>query len=70
MRDAILALNAGSSSIKFGLYDIVGGGLTPVARGTIEIGRSPHWLRSRPMARLASIVPFLAKVWLTGLQRY
>lgn len=42
MRDAILALNAGSSSIKFGLYDIVGGGLTSVARGTIEIGRSPH----------------------------
>jgi acetate kinase len=42
MQDAILALNAGSSSIKFGIYDIGGGDLTTVARGTLDIGKSPR----------------------------
>lgn len=42
MRDGILALNAGSSSLKFGLYDIADGKLEPVARGTIGTGRSPR----------------------------
>lgn len=32
MQDAILALNAGSSSIKFGVYDIGGDDLTTAAR--------------------------------------
>lgn len=39
MRDAILALNAGSSSVKFGLYDFeASGGLDLVARGTLDEG--------------------------------
>lgn len=42
MCDAILALNAGFSSIKFGVYD-VGKANRPVvaARGTLEMGASP-----------------------------
>lgn len=41
MDDAILALNIGSSSVKFGVYDIGDAGepLT-AARGTLEIGKS------------------------------
>ena len=42
MRDAILALNAGSSSVKFGLYDIEDvDGLRLVARGTLDEGSAP-----------------------------
>ncbi|GAA4134882.1 acetate/propionate family kinase [Aminobacter aganoensis] len=43
MCDAILVLNAGSSSIKFGVYD-VGKANRPVvaARGTLEMGASPR----------------------------
>ena len=39
MRDAILAFNAGSSSVKFGLYDIEDvDNLRLVARGTLDKG--------------------------------
>ncbi|MDB5362120.1 MAG: hypothetical protein JWO51_3417 [Rhodospirillales bacterium] len=44
MPDAVLALNAGSSSIKFALFEIAG---TPqrIARGEIEgIGTAPHFV--------------------------
>lgn len=42
MRHAILALNAGSSSVKFGLYDFEDhGGLHLVARGTLDEGNAP-----------------------------
>jgi acetate kinase len=41
--EAILALNAGSSSLKFSQFGIVGDGLTLVAHGQIEgIGAAPH----------------------------
>lgn len=45
MADAILALNAGSSSIKFGLYEIgEQGKLGALAKGLIEsIGAEPHF---------------------------
>lgn len=43
MPNAILALNAGSSSIKFGLFEI--GRQGPIARGEIEgIGTAPHFI--------------------------
>ena len=43
MTDAVLALNAGSSSIKFGLFEI--GRQGPIARGAIEgIGTAPHFI--------------------------
>lgn len=42
MQDTILALNAGSSSIKFGVYDAGGADLTAAARGTLDIGKSPR----------------------------
>ena len=42
MQGVILALNAGSSSIKFGVYDAGSGGLTTMARGTLDIGKSPR----------------------------
>jgi acetate kinase len=42
MSDALLAINAGSSSIKFGLFT-AGADITPLARGTLEgIGTAPH----------------------------
>jgi acetate kinase len=45
MRDAILALNAGSSSIKFGLFEVGdGAALSPMSKGGIEgIGGAPHF---------------------------
>ena len=43
MPNAILALNAGSSSIKFGLFEI--GRQGPIAHGEIEgIGTAPHFI--------------------------
>ncbi len=43
MADAILTLNAGSSSLKFAVYVHGSGGLTPHAKGQVEgIGGSPH----------------------------
>ena len=46
MADAVLALNAGSSSIKFALFEIAAGGqLTADSRGQIEgIGSAPHFV--------------------------
>lgn len=46
MADAILVVNAGSSSIKFALYDLAGAGqFTTIAHGQIEgIGTAPHLL--------------------------
>ncbi len=41
--DAILSLNAGSSSLKFALFEMRGSGLAAVLRGQIEsIGTAPH----------------------------
>ncbi|RUV26034.1 MAG: acetate/propionate family kinase [Mesorhizobium sp.] len=43
MRHAILALNAGSSSIKFGLYDLEPSAeLQLVSRGTLDLGNAPR----------------------------
>ena len=36
MTDAILTINAGSSSIKFAAYEIATAGLRPLARGHID----------------------------------
>jgi len=46
MADAILTLNAGSSSIKVGLFEVTGGGLLQrVSRGQVEgIGSRPHFI--------------------------
>ncbi|MDE2582063.1 MAG: acetate/propionate family kinase [Rhodospirillales bacterium] len=48
--DAVLALNAGSSSVKFALFAVAAGeGLTRVAHGQIEgIGSAPHLLARDP----------------------
>ena len=44
MTDTILVLNAGSSSIKFALFEAAGGSETPLIRGKIEgIGRAPDF---------------------------
>jgi len=43
MTDAILTLNAGSSSIKFAVFELEGAGLARAADGEIEgIGVAPH----------------------------
>ncbi|MGC1303870.1 MAG: acetate/propionate family kinase [Caulobacteraceae bacterium] len=43
MADAVLSLNAGSSSLKFALFEVDAAGPTPLARGEIEgIGTAPH----------------------------
>lgn len=56
MTDAILTVNAGSSSIKFGLYEVTSGGLQtdPLASGQVDgIGSVPHLaIRHRDEARL------------------
>lgn len=45
MTDAVLTLNAGSSSIKFGLFELVDGGLSLSADGEISgIGVAPHFV--------------------------
>jgi acetate kinase len=48
--DAVLALNAGSSSVKFALFEIRSGGqLTAASRGQIEgIGSAPHFVARDP----------------------
>jgi len=44
MSGAVLALNAGSSSIKFALFELKGDALTPLSRGQMEgIGTAPHF---------------------------
>lgn len=51
MPDAILALNAGSSSIKFALFDR-GPGLAPRVRGEMEgIGTAPHFIAQDPAGK-------------------
>jgi acetate kinase len=47
MTEAVLALNAGSSSIKFGVFDVDRSGLRSALRGTIDKGDDPH-LEVRP----------------------
>lgn len=43
MRDAILSLNTGSSSIKFGVYDVgEAGEPATAARGAIRTDRTPR----------------------------
>ena len=55
MGDAVLALNAGSSSIKFGVYDIDEAGQpVTLARGSLETGKSP-----RLVAKSADGKPFV-----------
>jgi len=45
MADAVLALNAGSSSLKFAVYRDVSGKIAPVSKGEIEgIGTAPHFV--------------------------
>jgi acetate kinase len=44
MRDAIIVLNAGSSSLKFSIYQVDDDELTVIARGQIEgLGTVPHF---------------------------
>lgn len=55
MGDTVLALNAGSSSIKFGVYDIDETGQpVTLARGSLETGKSP-----RLVAKSADGKPFV-----------
>ncbi len=45
MPDAVLALNAGSSSIKFALFEAAVGATKPVLHGQVEgIGTAPHFI--------------------------
>lgn len=53
MSDAILALNAGSSSLKFGLFRIERDGLTAMIRGQIEDAMVRYARRSCLLAALA-----------------
>ena len=44
MNEAIVVLNAGSSSLKFSIYEVAGLGLLPLARGQVEgLVTSPHF---------------------------
>jgi acetate kinase len=45
MPDAILVLNAGSSSLKFSIFGVQAGNCEPLVRGQVEgIGTAPHFL--------------------------
>ena len=49
MTEAILALNAGSSSIKFGLFETVGGAPRLLAKGVVEdLGPTPRLVAKGP----------------------
>lgn len=49
MTDAVLTLNAGSSSLKFALFEIDGAALSPVLDGAVEgIGDTPHFIAHGP----------------------
>ena len=49
MPGAVLTLNAGSSSIKFALFEIGKSGLSVASRGQIEgIGTAPHFIANDP----------------------
>ena len=59
MADAVLALNAGSSSLKFAVYRDVSGKIVPVSKGGIEgIGTAPHFI-----ARDNNGVALIEKRW-------
>lgn len=52
MSDAVLTLNAGSSSLKFALFEI-GGDLQSVAQGQVEgIGSAPHLIVKDPQGKM------------------
>ncbi|HUO63501.1 MAG TPA: acetate/propionate family kinase [Terriglobales bacterium] len=52
MADAIVVINAGSSSIKFSLFTVRGGDLVPDVRGQIEaISTAPHFVAKDPSGR-------------------
>lgn len=62
MGDAILTLNAGSSSLKFSLHDVRGTFLIPVLHGQIEaIGGAPQM-----RARAADGAPLVDRRWTDG----
>jgi acetate kinase len=62
MTDAVLALNAGSSSLKFAVYRDVSGKIVPVSKGEIErIGGAPHFV-----TRDADGVALTEKRWPTA----
>jgi len=49
----ILTLNAGSSSIKFALYEVAGETLDPIVKGQVEgIGTAPHFVAKDTAGRL------------------
>jgi acetate kinase len=53
MADAVLALNAGSSTVKFALYAVRDGGAEPRLRGLVEdLGRAPLMRAKDPEGRL------------------
>ncbi len=56
MNDAVLALNAGSSSIKFALYEIAAGhAAKPLSHGQIEgLGGEPHFTARDPSGAMLS----------------
>ena len=59
MSDAVLALNAGSSSLKLAVYRDVSGKIVPVSQGEIEgIGTAPHFI-----ARDGKGVVLIEKRW-------
>src|SRR4051812_43766993 len=55
MSDAIIVLNAGSSSLKFSIYQVSDDGLVVAARGQVEgLGTTPHFkAKDRKGNRLA-----------------
>jgi acetate kinase len=59
MAGLILALNAGSSSIKFGVYDVdARGAPLTAARGTLEMGKSPRLVARAVDGTLLAERPF------------
>jgi len=54
MADAILVLNAGSSSLKFSVFSLRGGELAPIASGQVEgIGAAPRFVAKDAAGRPA-----------------
>ncbi|HEX5327686.1 MAG TPA: acetate/propionate family kinase [Acetobacteraceae bacterium] len=53
MSDAVLAINAGSSSLKFALFEIAAAQLVPVADGQFEaIVTAPHFIARGPKGKV------------------
>jgi acetate kinase len=62
--DAILVLNAGSSSIKFSLFAKAAGEPTLVVSGQVEsIDANPHFIAKDPLGQVAS-----EKRWASGAE--